>query len=156
MKVLITGSRGYVGNRLCQILSKNYKNKIEIIGLDTNFYASKKKLEKKINFKDIRDIQSIDLKNIDAVIHLASLSNDPLGSLNENLTKDINHKATNKIAKLAKKMNVKRFIFISTQSVYGISKFKKKTIKENDKNLKPITQYAKSKLKAEKDILSLI
>lgn len=155
MKVLITGSRGYVGNRLCQILSKNYKNKIEIIGLDTNFYASKKKLEKKINFKDIRDIQSIDLKNIDAVIHLASLSNDPLGSLNENLTKDINHKATNKIAKLAKKMNVKRFIFISTQSVYGISKFKKKTIKENDKNLKPITQYAKSKLKAEKDILKL-
>ncbi len=154
MKVLITGSRGYVGNRLCQILSKNYKNKVEIIGLDTNFYSLKKKLEQKIKFKDIRDIQLMDLKNIDAVIHLASLSNDPLGSLNENLTKDINHKATTKIARLSKKMNVKRFIFISTQSVYGISK-KKKTIKENDKDIRPITQYAKSKLKAEKDILKL-
>ena len=155
MKVLITGSRGYVGNRLCQILSKNFKNKVEIIGLDTNYYALKKKLEKKIIFKDIRDVQLMDLKNIDAVIHLASLSNDPLGSLNENLTKDINHKATTKIARLSKKMKVKRFIFVSTQSVYGISKLKKKTIKENDKNIRPITQYAKSKLRAEKDILKL-
>ena len=97
----------------------------------------------------------MDLKNIDAVIHLASLSNDPLGSLNENLTKDINHKATTKIARLSKKMNVKRFIFVSTQSVYGISKLKTKTVTENYKNVKPITQYAKSKLRAEKDILKL-
>ena len=52
-------------------------------------------------------------------------------------------------------MSVKRFIFVSTQSVYGISNYKKKTIKENDKNIRPITQYAKSKLKAEKDILKL-
>ena len=52
MKVLITGSRGYVGNRLCQILSKNFKNKVEIIGLDTNYYALKK-IRKKIIFKDI-------------------------------------------------------------------------------------------------------
>ena len=154
MKVMITGSRGYVGSRLCQLLSKKYKNKIEVIGLDSNFYQFKKKLEKKILIKDIRDIQISNLKNIDAVVHLASLSNDPLGSLNESLTKDINHKATTKIAKFAKKMNVKRFIFVSTQSVYGISKYKNKTIKENE-NIKPITQYAKSKLKAEKDILEL-
>ena len=155
MKVLITGSRGYIGNRLCQILRKDYKNKIDIIGLDTNFYQFKKKLEKKIITKDIRDIKISDLENIDSVIHLASLSNDPLGSLNESLTKDINHLATTKLAKFAKKMNVKRFIFVSTQSVYGISKYKKKTIKENDENIKPITEYAKSKLKAEKDILKL-
>ncbi len=155
MKVLITGSRGYIGSRLCQLLSKKYKYKIEVIGLDSNFYQFKKKLEKKILIKDIRDVQISNLKNIDAVVHLASLSNDPLGSLNENLTKDINHKATKKIAKFAKKMKVKRFIFVSTQSVYGISKYKNKTIKENDKNINPITQYAKSKLKAEKDILKL-
>tara|TARA_B100001029_G_scaffold179682_1_gene190289 strand:+ start:6135 stop:7169 length:1035 start_codon:yes stop_codon:yes gene_type:complete len=155
MKVLITGSRGYIGSRLCQLLSKKYKYKIEVIGLDSNFYQFKKKLEKKILIKDIRDVQISNLKNIDAVVHLASLSNDPLGSLNENLTKDINHKATTKIAKFAKKMKVKRFIFVSTQSVYGISKYKNKTIKENDKNINPITQYAKSKLKAEKDILKL-
>ena len=155
MNVLITGSRGYVGNRLCQIINKSYKNKIEIIGLDSNLYQFKKKLEKKIIIKDVRDIQLSDLKNIDSIVHLASLSNDPLGSLNESLTKDINHKATTKLAKFAKKMSVKRFIFVSTQSVYGISNYKKKTIKENDKNIRPITQYAKSKLKAEKDILKL-
>ena len=155
MKVLITGSRGYVGNRLCQLLNEKYKNTIEIIGLDSNLYQLKKKIEKKFINKDIRDIKIQDLKEIDAVIHLASLSNDPLGSLNEGLTKEVNHKATTKIAKLSKKMRVKRFIFISTQSVYGISKYKDKLIKENDKNIKPITQYAKSKLKAEKDILKL-
>ena len=155
MKILITGSRGYIGSRLCQLLNHKYKKKIEIIGLDANFYQFKKKLENKIIIKDIRDIQILDLKDIDAIVHLASLSNDPLGSLNESLTKDINHKATTKIAKFAKKMKVKRFIFVSTQSVYGISKYKNKTIKENDKNIKPITQYAKSKYKAENDILKL-
>ena len=99
MKILITGSRGYIGSRLCQLLNHKYKKKIEIIGLDSNFYQFKKKLENKIIIKDIRDIQILDLKNIDAIVHLASLSNDPLGSLNESLTKDINHKATTKIYK---------------------------------------------------------
>ena len=155
MKVLITGSRGYVGNRLCELLNKKYKDNIEITGLDSNLYQSKKKIEKKFINKDIRDIKIQDLREIEAVIHLASLSNDPLGSLNESLTKDINHRATTKIAKLSKKMNVKRFIFVSTQSVYGISKYKNKTIKENDENINPITEYAKSKFKAEKDILKL-
>ena len=155
MKVLITGSRGYVGNRLCQLLNQKYKDTIETIGLDSNLYQSKKKIEKKFINKDIRDIKIQDLKDIDAVIHLASLSNDPLGSLNESLTKNINHKATTKIAKLSKKTNVKRFIFVLTQSVYGISKYKNRTIRENDENIKPITEYAKSKFKAEKDILKL-
>tara|TARA_B110000967_G_C18820731_1_gene528542 strand:+ start:156 stop:746 length:591 start_codon:yes stop_codon:yes gene_type:complete len=155
MKVLITGSRGYVGNRLCELLNKKYKDNIEITGLDSNLYQSKKKIEKKFINKDIRDVKIQDFREIEAVIHLASLSNDPLGSLNESLTKDINHKATTKIAKLSKKMNVKRFIFVSTQSVYGISKYKNKTIRENDENINPITEYAKSKFKAEKDILRL-
>ena len=154
MRILITGSRGYVGSRLCQILNKEKKS-VEIVGLDTNFYGNNKKIEKKFIRKDIRDVNQNDLKNIDIVIHLASLSNDPLGSLNENLTKQINYKACSDIAKLSKKKGVKRFIFVSTQSIYGISKYKNKTIKENDKNIKPITQYAKSKLKAEKDILKL-
>ena len=155
MRVLITGSRGYVGNRLCQILNKRYKNFIQIIGLDSNLYEFKKKIEKKLLLKDIRDTNIKDLDKIDIVVHLASLSNDPLGSFNEKLTKEINHKATTKIAKLSKKAGVKRFVFISTQSVYGISKYKNKTIRENDNNISPITQYAKSKLKAEKEILKL-
>lgn len=155
MKVLITGSRGYIGTRLCQILNKQFKKQIEIIGIDNNFYQFKKKFEKRLLLKDIRNIKIEDLKNIDVVIHLASLSNDPLGELNRNLTKLINHKATTSLAKLSKKSGVKRFVFISTQSVYGISKYKNKTIKENDRNINPITEYAKSKLKAEKEILKL-
>ena len=155
MKILITGSRGYIGTRLCQILNEQYNKKFEIIGLDNNFYEFKKKIEKKLIKKDIRNIKIHDLKNIDIVIHLASLSNDPLGELDKNLTKQINHTATINLAKLSKKSGVKRFIFISTQSVYGISNYKNKTIKENDNNINPITQYAKSKLRAEKDILKL-
>ena len=155
MKILITGSRGYIGTRLCQILNEQYNKKFEIIGLDNNFYEFKKKIEKKLIKKDIRNIKIHDLKNIDVVIHLASLSNDPLGELDKNLTRQINHRATINLAKLSKKSSVKRFIFISTQSVYGISNYKNKTIKENDKNINPITQYAKSKLRAEKEILKL-
>ena len=154
MKVLITGSRGYVGSRLCHILKHN-KKQLEIVGIDTNFYNFNKKLENKFIKKDIRDLVYKDFKGINIVVHLASLSNDPLGSLNKNLTKQINHKASTQIAKISKLSGVKRFIFISTQSVYGISNYKNKTIKENDKNINPITQYAKSKLKAENDILKL-
>ena len=154
MNVLITGSRGYIGSRLCEIISKSYK-KIKIVGLDTNFYNLKSKIENRFIKKDLRKISKKDLINIDAVIHLASLSNDPLGDLNKNLTISINDIATVKLAKLSKQAGVKRFIFVSTQSVYGISKNINKTIKENDKNINPITQYAKSKYNAEKKILRM-
>ncbi len=154
MQILITGSRGYIGSRLCELIFQNHKN-LKVIGLDMNFYNLSKKFEAKFLKKDLRDVSIKDLDKIDVVIHLASLSNDPLGSLNKNLTIDINDKATLKLAKLSKMIGVKRFIFISTQSVYGISKNMNKTIKENNKNIKPITQYAISKLKAEKKILKL-
>ncbi len=154
MRVLITGSRGYIGSRLCQIIRKQFK-KIKIKGVDSNFYNQKKKLEHNFLNRDIRDLSIIDFKEIDYVIHLASLSNDPLGSLNRKLTREINFKATVNIARMAKKAGVKRFIFISTQSVYGISKNKNMLIKEDDKNIKPITEYAISKLKAEKVLLKL-
>ena len=155
MKVLITGSRGYIGSKLCEMTFK-LKSEIKIYGLDTDFYKkNNKKFEHKFLKKDIRDISRSDLKGIESVIHLASLSNDPLGSLNTKLTEQINYEATIKLAKYAKKQKVKRFIFISTQSVYGISKNNNKTIKENDKNIKPITTYAKTKLKAEKELLKM-
>jgi len=156
MKVLITGSRGYIGSKLCE-LTHRLKPKIKIYGLDSDLYRKKniKKIEDYFLRKDIRDIKKKDLEGVDSVIHLASLSNDPLGSLNPKLTEEINYKATIKLANYAKKQNVNRFIFISTQSVYGISKYKNKTIKENDKNIKPITDYAKTKLKAEKKLLEM-
>jgi len=154
MRVLITGSRGYIGSRLCQIIRKQFK-KITIKGVDSNFYNYKEKWEHHYENLDIRDLSLFDFKKIDSVIHLASLSNDPLGSLNKKLTREINYKATVNMGRLAKKAGVKRFIFISTQSVYGISKNKNTLIKESEKNIKPITEYAISKLKAEKILLKL-
>ena len=71
--------------------------------------------------KDIRDIKKEDLENIDCVVHLAALSNDPMGQFNKKITYDINYKATKKLAAI-KKVGVKKFIFISSQSIYGISK----------------------------------
>ena len=155
MKVLITGSKGYIGSRLCEIITQEYPM-LNITGIDSNFYSSTKKTKNYLFIKkDVRDIKLNDLKKVEAVIHLAALSNDPLGQLNPKLTKDINYSATVKLARIAKKQKVKKFIFISTQSVYGISKYINRTIKEYDKNIKPITVYAKTKLKAEKKILDM-
>ena len=151
MNIIITGSCGYIGSRLIELIKK--KKEIRFKGIDICFY-------KEINNynlikKDIRDIRVTDLNSSDAIIHLAALSNDPLGELDEKLTYDINYKATINLAKNAKKSGVKKFIFISTQSVYGISKDIEHLFKENDKNIHPITAYAKSKYLAEKKILKL-
>ena len=78
-------------------------------------------------------------------MHLAGLSNDPIGELNENLTDKINFTGTVKLAKLAKTVGVKKFLYASTQSVYGISENIDIEIKEDTKNIMPITAYAKSK-----------
>ena len=154
MKTLITGCSGYIGSRLCDIINKKYKN-LPIQGIDLNFYSQNKESKFLVIKKDIRNVNNSDLHLVSSVIHLAALSNDPLGELSKSLTEDINYRATVRLASLAKRNKVKKFIFISTQSVYGISKYKKKTIKENDKNIRPITEYAKSKLKAEKYLLSI-
>ena len=105
--------------------------------------------------KDLRNVSLKELNGIDCIIHLAAISNDPLGELKEKITYDINYKATVRLAELSKKANVSTFIYISTQSVYGISKNIAKKIKENTKNIKPLTAYAKSKYKAEKKLLKL-
>jgi nucleoside-diphosphate-sugar epimerase len=104
--------------------------------------------------KDIRDLEISDFENIDAVIHLAALSNDPIGELDESLTYEINYNAAVRTAELAKAANVKRFIFASTQSIYGIAQNDSELDEDNSfKN--PQTAYAKSKLKAESEILGM-
>ena len=154
MKILVTGDRGYIGTALCKkLISLNF----EVVGIDINLYpdlVKTKRNYKRIN-KDVRKISSSDLNGIDCIIHLAAISNDPLGELNEKITYDINYKATIRLGKLAKKKNIKTFIFISTQSVYGISKNISKEIKENTKNINPITAYARSKYKAEKELVKI-
>lgn len=152
-RVLVTGNQGYIGSVLSQVLSdKGY----EIVGLDTNYFEGITKNQKPGNFikqinKDIRDIALEDFERIDAVIHLAALSNDPLGELAPSLTEDINYKATIKTAELAKKAGVKRFIYSSSQSMYGISETDEELDEDNSaKNA--ITAYAKTKWRAEQEL----
>lgn len=150
MKILVTGNLGYIGSVLTDIL---IKKGYQAVGLDTNFYEplcplppSAAKI-KQIQ-KDIRDIESSDLKGIDAIIHLAALSNDPVGELNPQLTHSINLESTVKLASLAKKEGIKRFIYSSSQSMYGISETDKE-LKEDDSKKNAITVYAKTKWEAE-------
>jgi nucleoside-diphosphate-sugar epimerase len=153
-KILVTGDRGYIGAVLVPLL---LKNNYGVVGLDTSFFqynlgeTALEKSYKKIT-KDIRNIEKQDLKDIDTIIHLCALSNDPLGMINGNLTHDINYLASVKLAKLAKKAGVKRFIFSSSCSVYGGNG----EIPVTEKDLlDPLTAYAKSKVDTENVLLEL-
>ena len=155
-KVLVTGNLGYVGSVLVPELQKH---RYEVIGFDIGYFKncliSKIYKNKKIKqiFKDIRKANLNDFKNIDYVVHLAALSNDPLGELKKTNTYEINFNATVNLAKLAKKLGIKKFIYISTQSIYGVSDHHKEIGENGRKN--PITAYAKSKYLAEKAIKKL-
>ena len=155
MNVLVTGSLGYVGtNATCNLTSKGYN----ISGIDSGFYRECNLLpiakEVPTILKDIRDLEISDFENIDAVIHLAALSNDPIGELDESLTYEINYKAAVRTAELAKAAKVKRFIFASTQSIYGIAQ-SDSDLDEDISIKNPQTAYAKSKLLAEIEILAM-
>src|ERR1700733_14101202 len=124
-KILITGDGGYIGSALVPLL---LKNKYEVVGLDTNFFKISLGEEKKIRYKriikDVRQITKKDLLGVDCIIHLAALSNDPMGEISPKITQQINYLATIRLAKLAKKVGVSRFIFSSSCSIYGITKNK--------------------------------
>ena len=156
--VLIVGHKGYIGTTLTNYLIKNLKNKINIIGVDMNFFSLNKysknnfKIKKNIN-KDCRNIKLIKLKYLpDTVIYLAAVSNDPMGNEFKNATKEINYLNCIKLAKEAKKIGVKKFIFASSCSMYGSSGNSLK--KESDKLL-PLTDYAKSKVNVEKKLKAI-
>ena len=150
MRVLVTGNLGYIGSVLTDILiSKGYG----VTGLDTNYYepiAPLSKTDAKIKQikKDIRKIEKEDLEGIDVIIHLAALSNDPLGEFDTKLTYDINFESTVKLAILAKQQGIKRFVYASSQSMYGVSETDEEL--EEDNSVKnAITAYAKTKWDAE-------
>lgn len=146
-RVLVTGANGYIGTVLAEKLQKSgYK----VIGWDTDYFKKMTLGSYKNSYSsakiDIRQ-KEIDLNNIDCIIHLAGLSNDPMGALNEKLTYDINFNASLQLARKAKRMGVKRFIFSSSCAVYGIVK---EGIVSEQSKINPLTTYAKSKALVEK------
>lgn len=155
-KILVTGNQGYIGTVLTDILiNKGY----EVKGLDTNFYESISSLPKSAEQiiqikKDIRNIERKDIENVDAIIHLAALSNDPIGELDPKLTYDINFQATIKLAQLAKAEGIKRFIYASSQSMYGISELNEELDEDNSQK-NAVTVYAKTKWEAEMKLKQL-
>jgi nucleoside-diphosphate-sugar epimerase len=155
MKILITGNLGYIGSVLTDILSKK---KINFIGYDTGYFKKCNLVKTNSNFKqiikDIRDIEKKDLEDSDHIVHLGALSNDPLGEFDANLTYDINYVSTMKLAKIAKELGVKKFIYISTQSIYGISNTEYE-LDEYSSIKNPISEYAKTKWKAELELNKL-
>lgn len=153
MRVLVTGHLGYIGTVMVpMLLSKGH----EVTGVDSDLYRECTFGEgisavPNIN-KDIRDIEPHDLEGFDVVLHLAGLSNDPLGDLDPDLTYEINHKGSVRLAELCKDVGVKRFIFSSSCSNYGAAG--DDLIDENG-TFNPVTPYGRSKVLVEQDVSAM-
>lgn len=155
MKILITGAQGYIGSELVKRLL--LENDLEILGTDVGYF---KNCTVNKNYKDpveiiSQDIRSFDydlLKGVDCVVHLAAICNDPLGDLNPDITHKINTVATKKLAEMAKKHSVSRFIFFSSCIMYGANST---TDVDETSPLDPKTAYAVSKVDAERELNKL-
>lgn len=153
MKVLVTGNNGYIGVILVPMLQKAGH---EVVGLDTNYFVDclyDGELPKVHTIKkDVRDAELSDLDGIEAVIHLAGLSNDPLGDYMPGLTEQINDVASVKLGALAKQAGAERFLFASSCSNYGASGDNFLT---EEGQFNPVTPYGVSKVKVEEGLAKL-
>lgn len=150
--VLVTGNLGYIGSVLVPCLKHSG---YYTIGFDTAYYnqdcslyLNPEESPHQQIIKDIRQIDQGDLKGIDGIIHLAALSNDPLGEFNPQITEEINFKATIRLAELAKEAGIQRFVFASSQSMYGIADTTTE-VEEDNSQKNPLTAYARTKWEAE-------
>lgn len=156
MKILITGNMGYIGPSVVQRLRTSFPNAI-FVGFDMGYFANcltnaEILPECKVDvqyFSDVRHFQEDLLRGVDAIVHLAAISNDPMGNTFEKVTLDINYHASVELAKKAKEMGVKRFIYASSCSMYGFAEGGPRT---EAAPLNPLTAYAKSKVLTEKDL----
>ena len=159
MRILVTGNLGYIGPVLGKYIKTN--NILdELIGIDLGFFSADRTTRtrggdtyyNKQIYKDVRDISIEDLADCDAIVALAAVSNDPMGKAFENVTQEINHKANIRLAHLAQRAGIKKFILASSCSVYGAGGILPKT--ETDK-VNPLTAYAKSKINCEDELKAL-
>ena len=123
MRICLTGSDGYLGSLLAPELMRRGH---EVVGIDTGYYKERSLYRSGESLpytivKDLRDLEASDLKACNAVVHMAELSNDPIGQLVPHITYEINHKASVRLAELAREAGIQRFVYMSSCSVYGVS-----------------------------------
>ncbi|MGZ8404157.1 MAG: NAD-dependent epimerase/dehydratase family protein [Nitrospira sp.] len=159
MKILVTGNMGYVGPLVLRHLRESHP-RATLIGYDAGYFAHcltgasrlPESLADQQYFGDIRQVSEKILEEVDAIVHLCAISNDPMGATFEKVTLDINHRASIDLAAKAKRAGVKKFVFASSCSVYG---FAEGGPRREDDALNPLTSYAKSKVQTEQDLASL-
>ncbi|MEV5893120.1 NAD-dependent epimerase/dehydratase family protein [Nonomuraea fuscirosea] len=154
MRVLLTGHQGYLGTVMAPVLARAGH---EVVGLDSGLFAEcvlgPLPDDPPGHRVDLRDVPAGLLDGFDAVIHLAALSNDPLGALAPELTYAINHHSSVRLARLARDAGVRRFLYASTCSVYGASGGD--DLLDEDAPLRPVTPYAESKVRVEDELIEL-
>jgi nucleoside-diphosphate-sugar epimerase len=154
LRVLVTGHHGYVGSIVAPLLREAGH---DVVGLDTYYYrgcdlGSAEEFQPALSM-DVRDVGAEELEGFDAVVHLAALSNDPLGDLNPGWTYSINRDGAISLARAAREAGVRRFVFASSCSMYGAAEGD--TALDEDAPLRPLTPYAESKVSAEAAIREL-
>jgi nucleoside-diphosphate-sugar epimerase len=151
MKILVTGTEGYLG---CLLVPSLIQDGHEVIAVDTGFYKTGwlyngSAITAQTLNKDIRDVTAADLAGADAIVHMAELSNDPTGELAPHITYEINHKGSVRLAALAKRAGIKRFVYTSSCSVYGLAAADHMT---EESPVNPQTAYATCKTLVERDV----